>query len=575
MPLSRAGNLLFQAGVVGVLGAAALGPTLALTQDSSYRFLDPIIETQHLITSRYVDAPDLKKLQEGAIKGMVEALNDPYTVFVPAADTADFTKDLLGEYVGIGASITQRDGWLEIVSPLEDSPSYRAGLMAEDRISEIEGVSTQNVPIDECIKRLMGEPGTKVKITVSRKGETLNFELTRAKIKTLSVKGFHREAADGSRWMFLMDPARKVAYIRLTQFTPKCSDEVLNALVSVGADRGELKGLILDLRFNPGGILEEAIRIADLFLKDGVIVSTRGRAHPEEVARAQEPGTLPDFPIAIMLNGSSASASEVLAGALVDNNRAIVVGTRSFGKGSVQTVRQLDRGGGAELKMTEQGYFLPSGRSITRKDDSATWGVDPTDGFYVPVADDDIRAMLEVRRRLEVLRPENAGPENANLPAGADQIATEDWTNSDWILDTLKDSQLTAAMRAVQNKIDSGEWKKTGEALNQGAQMAASEISRLRTSRDRLERELERTDIRLDALERGAGQTSTAAASILPSGSDIRGGTLEIRDKSGKLVQTLEITSNNIALWLADAGLKPKTTDAGPAAESSPNANPK
>lgn len=546
--MANVGRIVVQGVLVTVLGAAALGSTLALRSSPDYKFLDPIIEAQHLITSRYVEQPDLKKLQEGAIKGMIEALNDPYTVFVPASNATEFAKDLLGEYVGIGAQITINDGWLEIISPLEDSPSFRAGLMAEDRVLDIDGFSTYNAGVEECMKRLMGEPGTKVSLTIERKGQKINVELVRAKIKTRSVKGYHREDADGNRWMYLIDGERRIAYLRLTQFTPKCAEEVLAAMRAVGADQGRLNGLVLDLRFNPGGILGEAVQIADLFLKSGKIVSTRGRVYEEETALARDEGTLPEFPIAVLLNGSSASASEVLAGALVENNRAIVVGSRSFGKGSVQTVRPLERGGGAELKLTEQGYFLPSGRSITRKDDSSTWGVDPSDGFYVPVEDRELLEMLDVRRKLEILRPENSS---------ADADSDGNWTSTDWVLERLKDKQLTAAVRALQARVDTGAWKPTGETLNQDARVAAGEINRLRLTRDRLDRELSRTESRLDVLERGAPAPVANARDLVPDGVDLTGGAIKIYDKDGKVIAALDITGNDLERWLIDADVKP------------------
>ncbi|MEI7659046.1 MAG: S41 family peptidase, partial [Phycisphaerae bacterium] len=397
----RRQNLLF-----ALLGITGLAATVAASRrmGDDYKFFDEIIEVRHIISSRYVEAPDEKVLRQGAIQGMVEALNDPYTVYVPAGDKETFNKDLTGEYVGIGAQVNMQEGWLTIVSPLEDSPAFRAGLMADDRVVSVGGVSTQDKNINDCVDMLMGQPGTTVQLVVERKGRKLDVEVVRDRIKTRSVKGFHRSEGDASQWNHLIDASRGIGYVRLTQFTPKCSDEILAALRAMGADKGKLKGLVLDLRFNPGGLLNEAEAIADLFLGDGVIVSTKGRAYPEKVTRAKGPGTLPDFPITVLVNGSSASASEVLAGALSENNRAMIVGTRSFGKGSVQSVLELPSGNGSELKITEQGYFLPSGRSISRKDDADHWGVDPSEGFYVPMTDAQTVTMLETRRREEVLR---------------------------------------------------------------------------------------------------------------------------------------------------------------------------
>ena len=529
----------------GLYGGAKLGERLVSNRADDYSFFDEIIEVKQLISQRYVDVPDDKALREGAIKGMVEALNDPYTVYVPASDQQNFTKDLTGEYVGIGAQVNTQDGWLTIVSPLEDSPAFRAGLMADDRVAEIDGKSTQNLPINDCIKLLLGEPGTKVTLTVDRKGQKIPIQIEREKIKTRSVKGFHRSATDPQGWDYVIDPARSIAYVRLTQFTPECSTEVMDALKAAGADQGKLKGLVLDLRFNPGGLLNEAEQIADFFLDSGIIVSTRGRAHEEVVRRATKEGTLPNFPIAILLNGNSASAIEVLSGALVENNRAIVVGQRSFGKGTVQTVIELPSGKGSELKMTEQGYFLPSGRSLTRKDDSPTWGVDPTDGFYVPMTDDQLIDMLEVRRKQEILHAKGEAPS-----------PDQKWNDPEWVLSDLKDPQLAAAVHAVQIKVDTGEWKATGEPVGKGTPLASAELGKLRNFHERLMKELTRTEKRMDTLENAdpnLPKEEADARDLWPDTLDLKGGTVEVKDKDGKVVATLQITGANLEQALEDA----------------------
>ncbi len=556
------GRAIVQASVVGILGVGLLGATLRLANETrrdnaDYEFLDPIIDVHQLIRNSFQGEVDAKKLQDGAIAGMVEALNDPYTVYVPASDTGEFTKQLTGEYVGIGAQVLIQEKWLTIVSPLEDSPAFRAGLMADDRVVEIEGESTYGLAVDKCVEKLMGQPGTKVKFVVERKGEKIPFEITRERIKTRSVKGFHRQDADGNQWMYMIDPANSIAYVRLTQFTPKCAEEVLGALKSVGAEDGRLKGLVLDLRYNPGGVLQDAIDIADLFLREGVIVSTKGRKHEEEITRARSEGTLPEFPVALLLNGQSASASEVLAGALTENHRAIVVGTRSFGKGTVQTVHRLPHGRGAELKMTEQGYYLPSGRSITRKDDSPTWGVEPTDGFFVPMSDDEVTQMFEVRRKLEVLHHAQEQPEGAGKDAKAEPAPAVDWSSCDAVLEALKDKQLTAAVRAVRMRVASGDWTPTGEKTEAGKAVGQAELHNAEELRKRLERELDRVDKRITTLEAAVGGSGDAApADLWPDGVKVKGGKIAVYDKDGKLVCELAITGEDVERWLADAEVK-------------------
>lgn len=533
--------------VLGLAAGAAVGKRLAgqgFADD--YAFFDEIIEVRQLLTQRYIDAPDQARLREGAIRGMVEALNDPYTTYVPAADQRNFAKDLTGEYVGIGAQVNIQQGWLTIVSPLEDSPAYHAGLMAEDRVVEIDGVTTQDLALDACVEKLLGEPGTTVTLTIERAGERSTVKIVREKIKTRAVKGVHRTDADPNAWDFMIDPARKIAYVRLTQFTPGCAQEVAMALRSVGADAGRLRGLVLDVRFNPGGLLREAEELADLFLKEGVIVSTRGRVHAEDVRRARGPGTMPDFPIVVLINGQSASASEVLAGALVENNRAIAVGTRTFGKGSVQSVLQIPSGRGSELKLTEQGYYLPSGRSLTRRDDSPTWGVDPTDGFFLPMSDAELTSMLEVRRRNEVLRAAPGRP-----------VSAGDWSNPDWVLSELKDPQLAAAVRAMQGRLDTGEWVRTGQAVDPAQATGVAEANRLRQLRERMLREIDRTERRLEALEGLVG--AVPPPDLWDDSINVAGGVLEIRTKDGTLVTTLDITGPDLERWLADAPVRPRS----------------
>lgn len=537
------GRMWFDVTLLAILAVAVLGSTLALTRQDEREFFGPVVGVKRAIAQLYVTAPDDKKMQEGAIKGMIDTLHDPFTVYVPESEKRNFEKDLTGEYVGIGAQVNIRDGWLTIVSPLEDSPAFRAGILPEDRVVEIDGKSTQGKSVDECIDILLGEPGTKVKLAIERKGNRIEMELARAAIKSRSVKGFHRDPKNPEQWQYLIDPARKIGYLRLTQFTPKCAEEVESALRSVGAHKGDLKGLILDLRGNPGGLLSDAVRIADLFLNEGTIVSTKGRSVPEEKATAQALGTLPDFPVAVLVNGQSASASEVLAGALSDQKRAIVVGSRSYGKGSVQVVVPLDKGGG-ELKITQAGYFLPSGRSIHRQDDSTVWGVDPTDGFFVPLTEDEEIEILLARRDQEIIRT---------------QSSSLDVSTPELVKKELKDTQLAAALQTLQMKVDApaSEWLKTGQAVGGDKGIAAGELARTRLASERLARELVRLQRRMDAMENGTIATKRET-DLWPDNAEVKGGEVRITDKDGKVVAVLEITGNSLEQWLLDADVKKK-----------------
>lgn len=551
-----------QTALVAILGVAVVGSTLALTTARpDYAFFDPLVTIKTLISQRYVTQPDEKTLQLAAINGLVESLNDPYTVYVPPTDTKEFTKELTGDYVGIGVQVVMKDSYLTVVTPLEDTPAFRAGIMADDKIVEVDGKSTVGLTSDQCIAMLSGEPGTAVHVVVDRAGKRIPFDLTRERVVTWTVKGFHWDGtADSGKggWKFFVDPDRKIAYVRLTQFTPTSAEEFTKALQNMGADTGNVKGLVLDLRWNPGGVLTDATDIADLFLKDGIIVSTKGRAHPEEVTRAHEEGTLPDFPVAILINGGSASASEVLSGALTENKRAIAVGTRSFGKGLVQSVHTIEPGGG-ELKITEQRYYLPSGRCIQRSDDSAEWGVDPTQGFYVPMTDEQTLAMLRMRQQEEIVggKEPHAGHE-------------DHWSDPQWVTDQMKDPQFAAALKAVQLRVDGGstaDWTPTGMQLPPSKSLAGADLDKANKQRDLLEKALERLDKKIDAMEAAAPKEDEQKKDLWSDSLDVTGGHLDVYDKDGKLIAKLQITGNDLERWLMDADVKA----AADKAKSDPN----
>jgi carboxyl-terminal processing protease len=537
----------FQGALIGILGVAVVGSTVAETRSDEYRFFDPLLEVKSAISQRWYKEPDEKAMQQAAIKGLVESLDDPYTVYVPAAETREFEKELTGDFVGIGIQIVMKDGWLTVVTPLEDSPAFRAGVLAEDKIVEIEGKSTLGLSSDQCIDMLTGTPGTSVSIVLERDGKKIPVTVERQRIVAKTVKGFHwRPAAEGGAWDYFVDPARKIAYIRLTQFTPTSADEFTEALDAMGARTGEVKGLVLDLRWNPGGVMQDATAIADLFLKDGVIVSTKGRTKAEEITRAHDEGTLPDFPMAVLINSGSASASEILSGALTENKRAIAVGTRSFGKGLVQSVLSLPSGQG-QLKVTEQRFYLPSGRCIQRSEDSPDWGVDPTPGFFVPMSDDQLAAMARARAEQEVIKS-----------GGADS-PEDKWADPDWIMSRLKDPQLAAALKAVQAKVDGGpsaEWLATGGELPKGSDVASSDLNKAQKLRDRMEGELLKLERKIDQLQTAAGDAKSEPADLWANDVDVTDGRVEVYDKAGQLIARLKVTGPDLERWLADAEVK-------------------
>lgn len=550
--------------LIGILGLAVVGSTIAVATTAArdpYAFFDPIVEVRMLVADRFVEAPDDQAMLTGAIRGMLESLNDPYTEFVPAADAAEFSKGLTGQYVGIGAEVGLRNGWFTILSPLDDSPAWRAGVMAGDRVIAIDGESTEGLGVDACIAKLMGEPGTEVTLTVVRTtGEQTDITVTRQPIRVLPVRGFARADAGEGAWRFLLDDKHNIAYVRLSQFTPGCAEQLRAAIEQATAgSSGELGALILDLRFNPGGVMEEAVAIADMFLQQGEIVSTQGRTGNARTERAERPGTLPDFPMVVLVNAQSASASEIVAGALGDNNRATVLGTRTFGKGLVQSVRPLASGAGV-LKLTEQRYALPSGRVIQRADDAQVWGVDPTPGFYLPLTDEQTAAMLTARRAQEIIAHRDT-PD----PAAADDIVA-----------ALEDPQLAAALGVLRHRLETGRTEPVGIPANEPADLAAGELNSVRRQRDFLLRELARTEQRLQAAESATPEDRRAdQRDLWPDDTEVVGGTVTITDADGNPVATLTVTNPEIERWLIDAGLKPTNTDKPaaepPAAEQAPD----
>ncbi|HCT43851.1 MAG TPA: hypothetical protein DF699_01400 [Phycisphaerales bacterium] len=418
--------------------------------------------------------------------------------------------------------------------------------MAEDRVVAIDGESTEGLTIDESIDLLTGQPKTKVTITVERGTETLDIEIIRDHIKVQAVKGFMRVDGDGE-WMHVIDGSAGIAYIRLTQFTPGCAQEVKDAIAHARDEvGGELGGLILDLRFNPGGLLDEAVEIADLFIDEGTIVSTKGRVFEESSDEATREGTITDLPLVVMVNGQSASASEVLSGALSDHGRAVILGTRSFGKGSVQTVRPLESGAGV-LKITEQYYYLPSGRLLHRRDDSTVWGVDPSPGYFLPLTTDETLEMLRARREQEII-------------AHNDESEQVDLSDTQAVLEALSDPQLQAAVTVMQHRATTGEFEPVGIDANEPDDVALAELNTLRSQEERLLRELARIDKRMRAAEQSVPDeiVTNNPRDFWDDETDLEGGELIVRDKDGNIVTTLTITGNGLENWLVDADVEKK-----------------
>ncbi|WP_028321960.1 S41 family peptidase [Desulfatiglans anilini] len=317
--------------------------------DDVYKNLEIFAEVLREVEQNYVEPKDAQTLIYGAIKGMVGSL-DPHSSFMTREEHQELMQETQGSFTGIGIEITLKDDVLTVVSPIEGTPAYDAGLQAGDKIIKVEDKFTKDMTLTEAVKMIRGPRGTEVHLTIIREGEDapLEFAIKRDVIPLKSVK------------VFRLTP--DIGYARVSTFQSKTAEELSQALDGL-EQTGELKGLILDLRNNPGGLLSQAIDVSDLFLDSGSIVTTKGRISSQNIeASAHRDGHPRPYPVAVLVNGGSASAAEIVAGALQDNGRALVVGTRTFGKGSVQTILPLSDGSG--LRLTTSLYYTPSGRSI-------------------------------------------------------------------------------------------------------------------------------------------------------------------------------------------------------------------
>ncbi|UCF30310.1 MAG: S41 family peptidase [bacterium] len=318
---------------------------------SSYEQVKIFSQALSLVQQNYVEEPDAQEMVRGAIRGMLRTL-DPHSSFMDPDMFKEMQIDTAGEFQGIGITIGIREEVLTVIAPIDDTPAYRAGILAGDKIFMIEGKPTKDMTLMEAVKLMRGPKGTDVTITIVRKGEKepIEFSITRDVIPIVSVK--------------TKDIDEAVGYIRVTQFQKKTPKEFDDALERIHKEKGEtFKGLIIDLRNNPGGLLMAAVDLANRFIDTGTIVSTKGRLKNQNLDyKANSKSSEPDYPIVVLINGGSASASEIVAGALKDYKKAILLGTNSFGKGSVQTIYRLEDGSG--MRVTTAKYYTPSGRSI-------------------------------------------------------------------------------------------------------------------------------------------------------------------------------------------------------------------
>jgi len=342
--------------VVGLgMAVQVSGPIVAQENDrlkTTYEQLDLFGDIFERIRSTYVEEVDDVQLIEAAINGMLTSL-DPHSSYLPPEDYGDMQTETRGEFGGLGIEVTQEDGFVKIVSPMDDTPADRAGLESGDFVTHIDGESVLGLTLDEAVDLMRGEVGEEIVLTIFREGMDEPFDVTivRDIIKLTAVK---------------VRTEGRAVVVRITSFTEKTYSNLVEGIAEeVEANGGvdNIDGFVIDLRNNPGGLLSQAISVSDAFLEAGEIVSTRGRDEADSDRFNAQPGDLAEGkPIVVLINGGSASASEIVAGALQDHHRAIVVGTKSFGKGSVQTIMPIQDGGA--MRLTTARYYTPSGRSI-------------------------------------------------------------------------------------------------------------------------------------------------------------------------------------------------------------------
>jgi carboxyl-terminal processing protease len=354
-------NLLILVGAVTGLAVSLIaiqpqrlfdGPNAQAAANASYRHLSLFREVFERVRDNYVEKPDDEKLIKFAINGMLTGL-DPHSSYMDAKSLREMQVETRGEFGGLGIEITMEDELTKVVAPIDGTPAAKAGIMANDVITHLDEAPVRGLTLEQAVEKMRGRPNTKIKLTIMRKGQAkpIQVSITREIIRVRPV----RSRLEGD----------DIGFIRISQFSEQTTDGLKKAIAELTTRSGDkLKGFVVDLRNNPGGLLDQAIAVSDAFLEKGKIVSTRGRNAGETQRFNARPGDLTKGrPIIVLINGGSASAAEIVAGALQDNRRATIIGTRSFGKGSVQMIIPVGSGDGA-LQLTTARYFTPSGRSI-------------------------------------------------------------------------------------------------------------------------------------------------------------------------------------------------------------------
>ena len=419
----RRTSLIFMGAIAGVgltliatHSRTLLGGSIATAASSAaaYQQLNLFGDVYERVRADYVEKPDDNKLVVSAVNGMLAGL-DPHSSYMDPGSLRDLQVQTRGEFGGLGIEVTMEDGLVKVVAPIDDTPAAKAGVMANDIITKLDDEQVHGLTLNQAVEKMRGPANTKIKLTIMRKGQDKLIDVTivRDVIRVKSVR-FHNEGDD-------------VGYIRITQFNEQTTDGLKKAISDLTSQLGsdKIKGFVIDLRNNPGGLLDQAISVSDAFLDKGEIVSTRGR-NAEETQRfnARAGDLTKGKPVIVLINGGSASASEIVAGALQDDKRATLVGTRSFGKGSVQTIIPMGADKGA-LRLTTARYFTPSGRSIQAK------GIEPDIKVLQEVPADqkartDVEGEASLRGHLKAEGAEETGSQSYVPPDEKDDHALKE-----------------------------------------------------------------------------------------------------------------------------------------------------
>ncbi len=392
-------RIFFSAMLIGATSLVAWDSTQgAKPKDEMMELYGVFVDAVEQVEANYVQPVSRKQLLESALQGMLQEL-DPHSQFINTSEWKAFRRKIEGRFGGIGITVEiEPSGRPRVIAPMVGTPAYEAGVLAGDLILEIDGESTEGFSNDKAVEALSGRPGTAVKILVLHEGDekTETITITRAIIDVPSVLGDQRKPNDD--WDFMLDKDKKIGYVRISSFVQNTTEELKKVIDELKAEG--MKGLILDLRDNPGGLLSAAVEVSDMFVDSGIIVSTKGRNTPKKTYEAHKEGDTNNFPMVVLVNEGSASAAEIVSACLQDHKRAQIVGHRSFGKGSVQNIFDLDDGNSV-LKLTVASYHRPSGKNIHRfKNAKKTdeWGVSPDEGLEVDLSPGQYRAWALGRR---------------------------------------------------------------------------------------------------------------------------------------------------------------------------------